>query len=119
MIDASHFESEYILGRKLAFYCKAQGQPRPHVTWLKDGIELLSHPYFQVLGTLFALPGRLDGDLQLKQVIEYKAGRDIIKSKMEIDPASQKDAGFYECVADNKYAIDKRGFRTDYTLEVY
>ena len=38
---------------------------------------------------------------------------------MEIDPATQKDSGFYECQADNKYAIDKRGFRTDYTLDVY
>ena len=38
-MDASHFESEYILGRKLAFYCTAQGSPRPHVTWLKDGIR--------------------------------------------------------------------------------
>ncbi|XP_057374902.1 immunoglobulin domain-containing protein oig-4-like [Daphnia carinata] len=99
LIDASHFESEYILGRKLAFYCKAQGVPRPHITWLKDGIELYAHPFFQVH--------------------EYKVGKDLIKSKMEIDPATQKDSGFYECQADNKYAIDKRGFRTDYTLDVY
>lgn len=55
----------------------------------------------------------------LKQVHEFKVGKDQIKSKMEIDPATQKDSGFYECQADNKYAIDKRGFRTDYTLDVY
>ena len=53
------------------------------------------------------------------QVHEYKVGKDLIKSKMEIDPATQKDSGFYECQADNKFAIDKRGFRTDYTLDVY
>lgn len=48
-MDASHFESEYILGRKLAFYCTAQGSPRPHVTWLKDGLELYAHPFYQVV----------------------------------------------------------------------
>ena len=48
VVDASHFESEYILGRKLSFYCMAQGIPRPHITWLKDGIELYAHPFFQV-----------------------------------------------------------------------
>jgi hypothetical protein len=52
-------------------------------------------------------------------VHEHKVGKDRIKSKMEIDPATQKDSGFYECQADNKYAIDRRGFRTDYTLDVY
>lgn len=50
---------------------------------------------------------------------EYKIGKDRIKSKMEIDPATQKDSGFYECQADNKYAVERRGFRTDYTLDVY
>lgn len=99
VIDGSHFESEYILGRKLHFNCMAQGIPRPHITWMKDGIELYGHPFFQVH--------------------EYNVGKDRIKSKMEIDPTTQKDSGFYECQADNKYAVDRRGFRTDYTLDVY
>jgi hypothetical protein len=38
---------------------------------------------------------------------------------MEIDPTAQKDAGYYECQADNKYAIDRRGFRTDYVTYTY
>lgn len=33
---------------------------------------------------------------------------------MEIDPATQMDAGIYECYADNKFAVDKRTFRTDF-----
>lgn len=57
---------------------------------------------------------------------------------MEIDPTTQMDAGniyiiiiiiqyiyslyctpligYYECQADNEYAIDRRGFRTDYAM---
>ena len=46
-------------------------------------------------------------------------GKNQINSKMEIDPTTQRDSGYYECQADNKYAIDKRGFRTDFTLDVY
>lgn len=38
---------------------------------------------------------------------------------MEIDPTTQKDAGYYECQADNQYAIDRRGFRTDYVVYTY
>ena len=51
------------------------------------------------------------------QVHEYKLGNTTIKSKMEIDPATQMDAGFYECQADNMYSIDAKGFRTDYLID--
>ena len=30
----------------------------------------------------------------------------IIQSKVEIDPAMQRDAGYYECQAYNKHAVD-------------
>ena len=30
----------------------------------------------------------------------------LIQSKVEIDPAMQRDAGYYECQAYNKYAVD-------------
>ena len=30
------------LGRKISLVCVASGKPRPHITWLKDGIELNS-----------------------------------------------------------------------------
>lgn len=54
-----------------------------------------------------------------RQVHEWPVGNDTIKSKMEIDPATQKDAGYYECQADNQYAVDRRGFRTDYVMISY
>ncbi|ENN77268.1 hypothetical protein YQE_06096, partial [Dendroctonus ponderosae] len=98
IVKSSHFDFEYMLGRKITFFCMAQGMPRPEITWFKDGIELYHHKYFQVH--------------------EWTEGNDTIKSKMEIDPATQKDAGFYECQANNKYAIDYRAFRTDYAIRI-
>lgn len=59
------------------------------------------------------------GDDLYCQVHEWPVGNDTIKSKMEIDPATQKDAGYYECQADNQYAVDRRGFRTDYVMISY
>ncbi|XP_034482330.1 immunoglobulin domain-containing protein oig-1 isoform X2 [Drosophila innubila] len=62
----------------------------------QDGAELYQHRFFQVH--------------------ETHPEPDIIKSKMEIDPTTQMDAGYYECQADNEYAFDRRGFRTDYAM---
>ncbi|XP_021950568.1 immunoglobulin domain-containing protein oig-4 [Folsomia candida] len=94
IIKSSHFDLEFTLGHKINFMCVAKGHPRPHITWFKDGIELYSHSYLQVH--------------------EWREGNERIKSKMEIDPTTQMDAGIYECYADNKYAVDKRTFRTDF-----
>ncbi|XP_044736310.1 immunoglobulin domain-containing protein oig-4 [Chrysoperla carnea] len=99
IVKSSHFELDYMLGRKITFFCMAKGFPRPEITWFKDGIELYSHRFFQVH--------------------EWPIGNDTIKSKMEIDPTTQKDVGYYECQADNQYAIDRRGFRTDYVMMTY
>ena len=52
------------------------------------------------------------------QITEYKEGSNVTVSRMEITPAKQKDAGFYECEADNKYAVDRRGFRTDFIIQM-
>jgi hypothetical protein len=47
IVNSSHFELDYMLGRKITFFCMAQGQPRPHITWFKEGIELYAHQFFQ------------------------------------------------------------------------
>jgi len=91
---SSHFEMEYELGRKIVFICTAEGHPRPQITWFKDGIELYAHRWLQVS--------------------EWVYNQFKIKSKMEIDPATQMDRGEYECLADNNFAIDRRRFRTEY-----
>ncbi|XP_022197135.1 immunoglobulin domain-containing protein oig-4 [Nilaparvata lugens] len=96
ILEASHFDYEYVLGHKIAFLCVARGSPRPHITWYKDGTELYSHLYLHVH--------------------EWPIGKDRVKSKLEIDPATQMDAGVYECYADNMYSIDRRSFKTDFSI---
>ncbi|XP_060516802.1 immunoglobulin domain-containing protein oig-4 [Cylas formicarius] len=96
IVLASHFDYEYVLGHKIAFICVARGNPRPHITWYKDGSEIFTHLYLHIH--------------------EWQIGRDKIKSKLEIDPATQMDAGLYECTADNMYSIDRRSFKTDFSI---
>jgi len=95
---ASHFDYEYVLGHKIVFLCVAKGKPRPNIVWYKDGRELYGHRYLHIR--------------------QFWRGKHRIKSKMEIDPATQGDAGIYECHANNKYSIDMRSFRTDYNIFV-
>ncbi|XP_062134524.1 immunoglobulin domain-containing protein oig-4 [Drosophila sulfurigaster albostrigata] len=96
ILQASHFDLEYVLGHKIAFLCVAKGNPRPHITWYKDGAEIYQHLYMHVH--------------------EWRIGDDRVKSKIEIDPATQMDAGLYECTADNMYSIDRRSFKTDFSI---
>lgn len=96
ILMASHFDYEYVLGHKIAFICLASGNPRPHITWYKDGSEIFSHHYLNIH--------------------EWRIGTEKVKSKLEIDPATQMDAGLYECTADNMYSIDRRSFKTDFSI---
>lgn len=96
ILKASHFDLEYQLGHKIFFVCEAQGQPRPFITWYKDGSEIIMHSNLHVH--------------------EWYISTNRLKSKIEIDPATQMDAGVYECTADNLYAIDKKIFKTDFSI---
>ncbi|XP_054159316.1 immunoglobulin domain-containing protein oig-4-like [Oppia nitens] len=96
IIQASHFDYEFYLGHKIVFICVATGDPMPMITWFKDSIELDPHLH------------------QYLQISEWKYGLDRIKSKLEIDPARQMDSGSYECMANNKYSVDRRNFKADF-----
>ncbi|XP_013774137.1 immunoglobulin domain-containing protein oig-4-like [Limulus polyphemus] len=92
---SSHFEYEFFLGHRIVFICVARGDPRPRITWYKDSIELYEHPYLQIS--------------------EWHHGKAKLKSKLEITPARQMDSGTYECQANNKYAVDRKIFKADFS----
>lgn len=94
IVKSSYFDHEYELGDKISLLCVAKGDPMPRVNWYKDGNELIPH--------------------QFSRVVESKINKTFIKSKLEIDPARQLDAGTYECHANNKYSIDRRTFKADF-----
>lgn len=94
IIKSSHFDHEFELGDKLSLLCVAKGDPIPRLSWYKDGNELIPH--------------------QFSRIVERKVNQNAIKSKLEIDPARQLDAGTYECHANNQYSTDRRTFKADF-----
>lgn len=94
IIKSSYFDQEFELGDKITLFCAAKGDPIPRVSWLKDGTELVLHEF--------------------SRIVERRLNNTMIKSKLEIDPTRQLDAGTYECHANNKYSTDRRTFKADF-----
>ncbi|KAI4485444.1 hypothetical protein M0804_006949 [Polistes exclamans] len=68
-------------------------------------------------GAKILLASHFDFEYVLGHKIAFVCvARDKVKSKLEIDPATQMDAGVYECTADNMYSIDRRSFKTDFSI---
>ena len=98
----------YILCIELNSIC--QGKPRPNIVWYKDGRELYGHRYLHVSKSLVvrfsihhnSIIRQTLSRKHIFQIRQFWRGKHRIKSKMEIDPATQGDAGIYECHANNK-----------------
>lgn len=66
----------------------------------KDGAEIFSHLYMHVSLTFYSTERIfivIESPPFFLQVHEWFIGKDAVKSKIEIDPATQMDAGIYEC----------------------
>lgn len=94
IVKSSYFDNAFELGDKVAFLCIARGNPLPRVSWFKDGQEFVGHEF--------------------SRIAEYATKDGLIKSKLEIDPTRQLDAGTYECHANNIYSVDRRQFKADF-----
>ncbi|XP_074605261.1 immunoglobulin domain-containing protein oig-4-like isoform X2 [Brevipalpus obovatus] len=81
IVRASHFDQEYALGHKITLICIATGVPPPRITWHREKLEIVAHPFLQ------------------------------IKSKLEIDPGRQMDEGTFTCQASNKYGVQQKHFK--------
>lgn len=73
-------------GGGLAIFCIAHGFPRPSIQWLRNG------EHYEL------------------NISESQIGNNVIKSMIEIEDATDSNSGYYECLADNSKAQDKRAF---------
>ena len=96
-------------GKAKAQYCVVQGRQgavrppifaREHISVSLGNLTSIL-PYLKQRHCSAAAP-LLDDNLLTNQIRQFWRGKHRIKSKMEIDPATQGDAGIYECHANNK-----------------
>lgn len=63
----------------------------------KDGVEIYAHSWMQIH--------------------EWVESDTRLKSKFEIDPATQMDRGDYECLADNKVSLNPTSLKANYAYD--
>uniref|UniRef100_A0A7I4XY01 Ig-like domain-containing protein n=1 Tax=Haemonchus contortus TaxID=6289 RepID=A0A7I4XY01_HAECO len=95
IVRHSFFMQNFRLGYKLKLFCEAHGKPLPDLRWYKDGVEI---------------PGR--GEVRIRNQVSNSS----IASHLDIDPARMRDAGEYECVANNTYGYHLQHIRAQIRL---
>ena len=80
-------------GDTLTVGCVAYGDPLPHLSWRKDGVELAN-----------------GSQIQIYEETVTESGITFIKSILEICSASEADIGQYSCTANNTLGFETAEF---------
>merc|ERR1719273_1569872 len=80
--------------------CSAAGSPAPSLTWYKDGAPVIKVP------EIVFYPGH--GSNQISGITQEEAEKSlgVAHAKLELECISEKDAGFYQCVASQGDKVD-------------
>lgn len=88
IVSSSVWAQSFYIGDKIKLMCFACGRPRPKITWYTDGQEIIFRPNMRVT--------------------EYRYNQNKIKSYLEIDPATESNAGEFMCRASNRNGYEER-----------
>ena len=84
----------------LTVSCVAYGDPLPHLSWRKDGVELAN-----------------GSQIQIYEERVTESGITFIKSILEICSASEADIGQYSCTANNTLGFETAEFELQVNTE--
>jgi len=84
---------------KTVLECSAAGRPAPSLSWYKDGQPLIKVP------EILFYPGLSSYSVQEQDETSLA----VAHSKLELDCVTEKDAGYYECVASQGKATETVG----------
>ena len=87
-------------GDTLTVGCVAYGDPLPHLSWRKDGVELAN-----------------GSQIQIYEERVTESGITFIKSILEICSASEADIGQYSCTANNTLGFETAEFELQVNTE--
>ena len=87
-------------GDTITVGCVAYGDPLPHLSWRKDGVELAN-----------------GSQIQIYEERVTESGITFIKSILEICSASEADIGQYSCTANNTLGFETTEFELQVNTE--
>lgn len=82
----------FSVGSTERLLCTSSGNPRPHVTWFKDGVRLTSDSAAEVVDF-----GSVAAATQAEQQLQQQ------QQQLLLDDVKKSDGGVYQCVVANEY----------------
>jgi len=83
--------------------CSAAGSPAPSLTWYKDGAPVIKVP------EIVFYPGHGSNEISGITQEEAEKSLGVAHAKLELECITEKDAGFYQCVASQGNKVDTVG----------